>query len=401
VLFVLLLCPSRSVLTFFTSGLENPLALLLLAAIVLYADRMDGSQRAATRGVLLLSLLALTRLDLVLLGAPIVLLKLRRSTVVRALLLGGIPFVAWELFSLVYYGSFVPNTAYAKLATGIPHEVILRQGVKYFRTLGLWDAWGALLLGAGTGVALVTRRTLALGLVLYGVYLVWIGGDFMAGRFFSTPIVLATFCLCEARWGRVVYVAAIFTLPLLFIDRLDAEQPPFEQWLRGEGGHWEEWGVADERQFWASSTGLFTAARPRDVTKHPLYRFARRADDKLYLVESCIGMVGFYARRDLHIIDPLGLSDPLLARLPVVNPGLFRIGHFEREVPSGYAASALRGIPLLADPDLRAYDAVLLTITRGPIFSTDRVRAIATLLSGRAEPLRLAYVRRYRASQRR
>ena len=44
---------------------------------------------------------------------------------VRAFLpsvLGFIPLIAWELFSLIYYGFLLPNTAYAKLNTGLPQH---------------------------------------------------------------------------------------------------------------------------------------------------------------------------------------------------------------------------------------------------------------------------------------
>jgi arabinofuranosyltransferase len=42
------------------------------------------------------------------------------------------PFLTWEGFSLVYYGFLVPNTAYAKLKTGIPFFELLHQGLSYF-----------------------------------------------------------------------------------------------------------------------------------------------------------------------------------------------------------------------------------------------------------------------------
>ncbi len=39
--------------------------------------------------------------------------------------------VAWELFSLLYYGFQFPNTAYAKLKTGIPGSELATQGLIY------------------------------------------------------------------------------------------------------------------------------------------------------------------------------------------------------------------------------------------------------------------------------
>ena len=45
--------------------------------------------------------------------------------------LGLAPLAAWEIFSVVYYGVPFPNTAYAKLATGIPRPELLHQGFVY------------------------------------------------------------------------------------------------------------------------------------------------------------------------------------------------------------------------------------------------------------------------------
>ena len=50
-----------------------------------------------------------------------------------ALLIGFVPVVAWELFSLFYYGFPFPNTAYAKLKTGIPASELTRQGILYLQ----------------------------------------------------------------------------------------------------------------------------------------------------------------------------------------------------------------------------------------------------------------------------
>jgi arabinofuranosyltransferase len=47
--------------------------------------------------------------------------------------------VAWEVFSLVYYGFLFPNTAYAKLNTGIPIVELVGQGTHYFLNSLEWD----------------------------------------------------------------------------------------------------------------------------------------------------------------------------------------------------------------------------------------------------------------------
>jgi hypothetical protein len=47
-----------------------------------------------------------------------------------------------------------------------------------------------------------------------------------------------------------------------------------------------------------------------------------------------VGLLGYYAGPGVHIVDPMALTDPLLARLPADKP--WRIGHFRRQLPPGY-----------------------------------------------------------------
>ena len=88
----------------------------------------------------LAALIAVNRVDAVLLvSIPFILVLVEKRGFIRdhvlkaagLLLLGFTPFIAWELFSLVYYGFLVPNTAFAKLNTGIPQADLLRHGLTY------------------------------------------------------------------------------------------------------------------------------------------------------------------------------------------------------------------------------------------------------------------------------
>ena len=44
------------------------------------------------------------------------------------IVLGLLPLVAWEIFSIIYYGFPFPNTACSKIKTGIPEPELLQQG---------------------------------------------------------------------------------------------------------------------------------------------------------------------------------------------------------------------------------------------------------------------------------
>ena len=95
-----------------------------------------------------------------------------------------------------------------------------------------------------------------------------------------------------------------------------------------------------------------------------------------------VGFLGYYAGPAVHIIDRNGLTDPLLARLPVRDPADWRIGHFRRDVPAGYADTLRGGQNVIEDANLAAYFDVLARVPRGPLGSTERLREIWQLNRG-------------------
>jgi arabinofuranosyltransferase len=119
--------------------------------------------------------------------------------------LGVLPFLAWSLFALVYYGSAVPNTAYAKLAHGTSRTEVIAQGVSYLWTTVTFDPPGTALAVLGIAAALRDGRRVMLAcgvsVLLYVAYVVSVGGDFMAGRF-TTPVLVAGAVLwLVSTWG--------------------------------------------------------------------------------------------------------------------------------------------------------------------------------------------------------
>ena len=104
---------SKAFVDYSTSGLENPLTHLLLAALF---RRLGVAAPASRRRIRLLSLLAallmLNRLDTGLLVLPTLAVEWRRAGLRRtwrAVAIGMLPLVAWEAFSLIYYGFPFPE----------------------------------------------------------------------------------------------------------------------------------------------------------------------------------------------------------------------------------------------------------------------------------------------------
>ena len=92
--------------------------------------------------------------------------------------------------------------------------------------------------------------------------------------------------------------------------------------------------------------------------------------------EENIGFMGYYAVPGVYLLDTYALGDPLLARLPIPDPLHWRIGHFERALPGGYLETLRSGNNCIEDPDLALYYDKLRLITRGPLWSRERLLTI-------------------------
>ena len=81
------------------------------------------------------------------------------------------------------------------------------------------------------------------------------------------------------------------------------------------------------------STGFL---RPglRAQPPRPTISFDRARQQRLRVVAmDTIGIESYFAGPDFHVVDVLGLADPLLSRLPAV--GTWRVGHYCRDQPAG------------------------------------------------------------------
>ena len=116
-------------------------------------------------------------------------------------LLGLLPLIAWELFSLFYYGFPFPNTFLRNSNTGIP-EANLLQGLTYFINSIAMDPATLVVIALGIAAGLASKKKGAIagviGVCLYLLYILRIGGDFMSGRFFAAPLLCAVMVVAMA-----------------------------------------------------------------------------------------------------------------------------------------------------------------------------------------------------------
>ncbi len=392
------LAMSRAFIDYSTSGLENPLTHLLLLVFLLRAR--DGSLATLA---FLTALAGVNRLDSVLLFAPVLLWRIYGGfstqgraywrVVLRAACIGAAPLWLWEAFSLLYFGSFIPNTALAKLGHGYPRIEVVQQGVFYTLDLVRHDPVTGVAIAAGVVVAIRGRNPLdlavAAGVMAYVLYVVWVGGDFMRGRFFSAPFLASVVLLGRAGTTSAPASAAL-GLIISSAGLLSKNPPPMvHSKVNSPSRKIEPWGIADERQYYAGKTGLFAARKRAGGPKHG-WRWAgekydpipKNGEIRTAYVKGNVGIAGFYADSAVTLVDSQGLADPLLARIPARRQVDWRIGHFGRAIPRGYVKSIRTGKNSFEDPELGELWERVEKVTRGDLLSLDRLVAIWELNTG-------------------
>lgn len=394
---------SKAFVDFSTSGLENPATHLLLACFLLVFLTGEEITTWDRRRVYLLGLIAclatLNRMDSLLFYAPALLLVLfkrpGRMDTLKWLALGFLPFLLWEVFSLVYYGFLVPNTAYAKLGIHVARSNLIEQGYLYLLNSLAWDPITLLAIGLAVGWALLAagwrERSLAIGILFYLFYVAWIGGDYMSGRFLSAALLVAVGLLLRAFAGLrlseslflLVFVILLgFSSPTPTLTSVDNDSlqtrrvSPTVQ-------------VNDERSFYFQSAGLLY---DKPNTLEPFHEWAikgqqlRNSGQKVYIFDH-VGFYGYFAGPGVYLIDELAITDPLLSHLAPI-PDISRAaGHYKRALPEGYVDSVRKKQNLIADPDLARYYDKILQITRGDIWSWDRFVAIWQVNTGQFDVL--------------
>ena len=427
---------SHCFMSFTTSGLENSL-LFFLGAVFLdvYCRYPVLGKGRLFLLALLMALLAMSRTDSVLIFIPMaVWAYLVRTRVpfwsrIPVGLAGLSPFVAWTAFSVLYFGFPFPNTYYAKLHTGIPLSDYATSGLWYF--VSSW-ALDPMLLFVPVLFAILVVRTrnrslipLFLGLAIYCLYVVSIGGDFMAGRHFTQQFFLS---LCGIAF---LLGNQMNNPPRTDSTRTEINRPrsfPIVLVVLAAIGLFWSWLIAptirkqflnlkiaistrrsavDERAYYltreprSASLQAIAAARrgenPREglcLLSLPSLLAARRAGLSGVCFTDVImnGATVWECRAlDMFLTDDIALPDPLLSHLEVDVSHHWRTGHAKRTLPKGYQLSIGTGRNCIENPSLREYYEKLLLVMTGDLFSRKRLKTIADLNRGRYDHLLSEY----------
>ena len=401
---ILTLSLSNGFIDFSTSGLENPLTHLLLVVFVIafLAEKPNFLHLSLVSAVLLLN-----RMDAFLMVLPALLYAWwtsdNRCKAIGRMALGFLPFLLWELFSLFYFGFAFPNTAYAKLNTGVPENLLFLQGLDYVLNAVNWDpvtVFGVLLACLALYLA-PEKKFLALfgGVILYLAYIIWIGGDFFASRFFSAPLLLSVAVVSSLLTGRTHQWLALAAVTLLGVfsvrsplwsSNMVAYLPSYPISDRN--------GISDQRleYFGNERKGQFNSLAENGFREEEWgskfagdqWRFT--GFEEVYIAEA-LGKPAYKKGPNTYVIDCYALSDPLLARLPASE---WEIGHFRRDLPEGYLETLQSGENKIADPSLALFYDKLQFVVAGPLNDWSRIPETWKLNTGQYDYLLEEYLER-------
>lgn len=395
VLFVLIF--SQTFLSFTTSGLENSM-LALLESIWLYM--ILEKETFSSKDLFLLSFIcAITlgvRLDsAVLLFIPTAYIflfkrdcKLCKSIFVG--ILGLLPLFVLLCFSLVYFGFLFPNTFYAKMHTGISSIDYIVHGIKYFLSLLLCDPLAFITIIVAIVLCIRDKKLRIIGVsfILKLSYLIYVGGDFMVGRFITDLYVLSVILIIYKgfRFNKVLLgLLCTCSVVVFFIYSVSSVNYVFSNGSNDDS----LLSIIDERAFWGfkgikelieleQNWCTIDCEALKDLDQYITY------DNNIIYQPIELGISRWHLKNDCYIIDSIALSNAFISRFPCEDNNLhnFRIGHIRHKYPDGYIDSLINNKNLLTnDKDAKLYDDICL-VTKGDLFTKERWKAILRLNFG-------------------
>jgi len=396
---------SKPFIDWSTSGLENPLTHLIIAVFLLVYIKSRNNFDFKT--LFLLSIItalgAVNRLDSLVLFLPCLVfafLKLPKIKGLYVVAIGLLPAIAWKGFSLFYYGFPLPNTAYAKVMnTGVSKTQLLQHGFYYFEDLIRWHPLTFFIIMAGMSIPFLIKDKrlipIVLGIIFYFIFILQMGGDYMSGRFFSAPLLVAVILISQYDFksfkripllilSSIVIIAGVMTpfTPLVSAEFFNSEPDTHDN------------GIFDERGYYYHETGLLKNRDNIEIPRHPWALAGSKAGEMgtSPTIFRAIGMYGFYAGPNVYVIDTHALGDPLMSKLPIPKNNWWNIGHFSRDIPPGYFMTISSGENMIEDKCLAKYYDKLSLITRGNLFDGKRFQEIWNMNTGKYDYLLNSYI---------
>ena len=254
----------------------------------------------------------------------------------------------------------------------------------------------------------------AAGILLYTVYVVHIGGDFMLGRHLTVQYILSLAGVLTLvneypddkilfRKLKISKFAVISIIAALLWACTGAMMIRYNSLIYTSAG--------DERTYYfhEGDTRTMSLIARSSSAQEPLAEFSleetadmlRKVEEdnlKGYIYNTGAIIYGFEiyydkAYKDITLIDGYGVMDPLLSQLPAMHLPDWRTGHVQRMLPEGYRESIEQGANLITDPSLHEYyDKLLLIIQGDDLFAPERLQAVWDMMTGKYDHLIREYV---------
>lgn len=280
-------------------GLETGFFTLLVLGGVYQLYREEDRERAFPWSGLIFAAAGLTRPEAPLFLGLAMLTLGRRFVSPRNLLRGALfvaPIALHLLWRRYYYGDWLPATLYAK--TGDLSRQ-LRGGSGYMR--GYLEFLGYIALfalpGLAVGLARRSREAIACALiaVLFGAYIVLVGGDWMPHHRFVAPIEPFFFLLIGLGIRRILELRGLFLLLVMLVL----------------GGFYTNHRVKNLHKSHARFVEQEYRAHMRTAGAAAEW-LEQQPPGKIAIGD--IGLVGY--RTNYPLLDTLGLVDPVISKLP-------------------------------------------------------------------------------------
>lgn len=391
---------SNVLFSFWGSGLDNPLTYALLTLLI-----YSFSKENIKWFVFISALLLVNRFDAIFYVAPLSVWFIRKHSIKQNLISFfkyGWPFYGQLIFSFLYYGSIFPNTFYAKVTSiniTISERVV--SAAKYLLPIILHSPLDLVFILSPFLLFFLlrkklhgpTRKKLQLGLVagLFNLfYVFWIGFDHLNPRLLGVPLFLGLLVIFEffaplihqeiKAFGKkalaptlvsligVMSIAAFSTfLPIKKLkfmrDKDDGKNPEYYQQLRMS----EDSYIFSDIQIVCSEYRVINTGDEKNL---------RRPDSSPHIV-SFVAEAGTILEvgTDVHMVDIMGLADPLMARIRSTQP-YYNPGHNFRPIPRGYPETLMEGTNQILHPELANYYNRLKNVISGKLLSANRFRDI-------------------------
>jgi len=249
-----------------------------------------------------------------------------------------------------------------------------------------------------SGVGLLNKnkqhKLIIAGVLIYLLYTIYIGGDFMSGRYFSTPLLACVALLSTMEfkppkmYGLAIGLVLLVGIAPIFVT-------PERSFTFGVGDDRDhrvfidEHEISDERIVY-TGLGFFERLKKKSA---PSTGYAR--DNWVYLpdqptrvkVVGPLGMNSMTMGPNFHMIDLNSLADPLMTRMPLYNVNKWRIGHYRHVIPDGYLETIKTGENLIEDENIALYYDKLSFVIKGDLWDWQRIVEIWNLNTGKYDAL--------------